>query len=145
MIEIQIKTSDRTQSYLKHFSRFNFDTMVDFILELFVRNEIEPTRQDDETFSLIKTIGYERIQDIPDDILKDIESVYNDILKEEKLKFDNDKLAYVLLDNLKKGILILMIDNKVVNNLNEQIIIKPDSVITFFDTSVGQDISFKTL
>ncbi len=145
MIEIEFKTDKKSKSYLKHFSTLHFSTTVDFILALFFTNEIKPTKQDDVVFSLIKTLGYNHIQEIPTSILKDLEKIYFDTLKEEELSLDNEKLAYLLLHKLKSGTMILMIDDKILDNLEEQVQLSSNSVISFFDQSNIQDISFKTL
>lgn len=145
MLKIEIASNSKSKCYLKHFRKLEFDTVVDFILELFFSNKIEPTESEDEIFSLIKTLEYERAQDIPKDILNDLKKIYQDRIKRDRISNDKEKMAYILLSKLVNGGLIMVIDNKTIDSIGTKISITPNSAITFYDPSKSQDISFKTL
>lgn len=145
MIKIGIQSGTKTKNYLKHLSKLSFNTTVDFVLELFFTNDIEPSEFEDEIFSLIRTLGYDHLHDIPEDILKDLEKIYQALLEQATLNSDREKLAYILLDAIKKRDLVLMVENKVIETLSEPIHLRADSAITFYDPSKGRDLSFNTL
>ncbi len=145
MISLKLGKETQSKTYLQHFSQFYFQTSIDFIVELFFKNHLEPTEQDEVILELIKHLGYHTIHEIPTDILQDLEKIYFDTLAKQRLEMDKEKMAYLLLDKLDKQEIILIVDNQVIDDLMQEVQLTEISTIIFFNQSFIQDTTFKAL
>jgi hypothetical protein len=145
MINLNLKSENRTRNYLLKMKRYEFNSLMDLIDELFKNQLPETSESDNIIYELIKSMGYQSISEIPTEELAEIESYYYQLKEKEEAEFDREKLVFLLMAKLKNGQLLLMIDNQLINNHQKRIILKRNAVITFIDKNKVQGIEFKTL
>ncbi|UZR93830.1 hypothetical protein [Chondrinema litorale] len=144
-MKIEISTGKTSKTYLKHFSQFVFPSVVELIYALFHHNQLEATETNEVIYSLIKSLGYNSVYDIPAKELSMLEDYYYQLKEIEEAGFDSEQLLYLLLANLKNGNLIMLVDQQVQFDFNKKIKITDQSVISFIDNNIIQSIEFNTL
>jgi len=145
MIQINVQKEGRAKTYLRNFTVFEFDNLLQLIFELFQSNPIEAEEVDDVLYNYIISLGYTNIHDISEETKKELDYWYFELLESYHKRFDEEKLTYLLLAKIVNNEIIVLIDNTPVKNIKQSINIHKNSIISFIDRQKINDIKFTTI
>jgi hypothetical protein len=145
MIKIKFTKEKRIKSYLVKFHIFEFDNLLHLIFELFNNNELLTNETDDIVYKHILSLGYKNVAQIPENIKKELENWYFELLNKYNNNLDYEKETYLLMAKIVSKKVLVTIDNKLIINFQKPIAINKNSVITFNDIDKINNIKFSTI
>ncbi|MDX6183972.1 hypothetical protein SGQ44_17015 [Flavobacterium sp. Fl-77] len=145
MASIEIQKLSRTQkNYLKNLFNYKFESLFQLLFELFDSHK-HGHKEIFEIEALLAEIGYGNLNEIPKNETEEIKKLIRSKLQEWDQKSDFENLSYKLMSQIQSKNIIVILDNKVIEHIENPIIINPNSVISFIDNSKLDSITFTTL
>jgi len=144
-MEIAIRTSSFSKNYLVDTFKYDFESSLSLILELFSSHHFIDKEVELYLYQLLGESNYSSIDDIPILQLNTILDYFLEHRDNYKVNYDEERLSYLLLAAIKKDKIIFTIDNMKVLNLEDAVKLKEDSVINFFKIEKLKTITFKTV
>ena len=133
------------KDYLVNSSSYNYDSALDFILELFSTYKFVDREVELYLYELLKDSGYTSIEQIP---LQQLNVILNHFLENRdqyKVNYDEERLSYLLLAAIQAEKILFTIDDQRITNLKAPIHLQEDSTINFFKLDKLDSIQFKMI
>ena len=144
-MKIFIKTRSFDKNYLINTSKYEYESSLDLILELFSEHRFVDREVELYLYQLLKESNYSSIDQIPTLQLNAILEYFLENRDKYKVNYDEERLSYLLLAAIQSNKIILTIDNYRIENLLESVQLKVDSVINFFNVEKLNTINFKMI
>lgn len=144
-MEIKLKKELVAKSYLKNFTFFEFDNLLDLLFELFSNNELINKGIEDTIYNKIIDLGYENIYQIPPEVKKKLEKRFYQLLNRFERNFDLEKHTYLFMAKVVEGAILVTINDELIETFTNPIRLKIDSVISFTEIKKIDNITFTTL
>lgn len=143
IIEIK-KLKSTTKEYLKNFHNYKFESLLHLIFELF-HNHKHGQKEIIEIEKLLYETGFSNLKDISKTEINKIKELIRSMLKEWERLEEPEYLSYKLMAAVQAGNVVVIVDDKVIENFESPITIDHNSVITFINNSKLNSITFSTL
>lgn len=128
----KIKASEKVIGYLKNIPSYQFPTPFHLILSLF--STYEKGNKDIEDIQiLLDYLGYNNLKEISSEMLTEIEKIIRINQYEWEKLSDPERCTYLLLHEIKQKNILMVIDNKIIEDLTDKIKINPNTIISFVD------------
>jgi|GEM_PF-3290764 hypothetical protein len=128
----KIDINEKIIGYLKNIPSYQFPTPFHLVLSLF--STYEKGNKDMEDIQvLLDYLGYKNLNEISPEMLSDIEEIIKINQHEWEKLSDLELCTYTLLHEIKKKNILMMIDNKIIEDLSDKITLTPNSTISFID------------
>lgn len=144
-MKIFIKTRSFDKNYLINTSKYEYESSLDLILELFSEHRFVDREVELYLYQLLKESNYSSIDQIPTLQLNAILEYFLENRDKYKVNYDEERLSYLLLAAIQSNKIIFTIDNYRIENLLESVQLKVDSVINFFNVEKLNTINFKMI
>jgi hypothetical protein len=142
--KIKLSPSILQKNYLKSLNKYHFDSLLHLCLMLF-STHIKGTQDLEEIYQLLDEIGYQNLKDIPADEMDAIAAYVELVLPDWKREQDPERRTYLLLAAIQRHDIVVLIDDDVVSEVQAEVLLEPDSVISFIDKNKLSRITFTTL
>lgn len=144
MAKINLAPSVLEKNYVKALNQYRFDSVFHLCLSLFSSYR-KGTEDVEEIYQLLDDIGYANLSDIPADEVEAIAAYVEMMLPDWNRENDPDRRTYLLAAAIQRQDVLVLIDDKVVDDLDTEILLAPNSIIEFIDKRKISDITFTTL
>ena len=145
MTSVEVQNLNIAQkNYLKNFLNYEFESLLQLLYELF-DNHKHGHREIFEIEALLDEIGYSNLKEIPKNETEKIENLIRSKLMEWERQADSEYLSYKLMYAIQCLSILVFIDNEVIEDFENPILLKSNSVISFINKSKIDSISFTTL
>ena len=145
MASIEIKKLKQTQKrYLKNFSTYQFESLIHLIFDLFDSYK-HGQKEIFEIEALLEEIGYSNLKEIPNNEIETIRTLVQPKLGEWERQDDSEYLSYKLMTAIQAKSIIVIVDNKLIEDIEKPISITPNSIISFINNLKIGSITFTTL
>jgi len=145
MASIEVsKLKQKQKGYVKSLFTYEFNSLLHLIFELFT-NYTHGQKEIIEIERLLDEIGYKNLKDIPADEIETIKKYIRLQLPAWEHQEDAELLTYKLLAAIQSKNIVVIVDDKIIEDLEKPISLAPDSTITFINTFKIDSISFTTL
>ncbi len=142
-LKIQVSSFDRV--YFHSVTRTEYASLLDLILELFYEYTFADRSEELYLYQLLSDLGYRSIDDIPIPELALIVEYFEANRDSFKSKMDEEKMTYLLLAAIQKEEVIVLLDNKIIEDLKSPLKLNQDSTLVFFKQEKLNRITFKTI
>jgi hypothetical protein len=144
LAKIKLAPSVLQKNYVKGLNQYRFDSVFQLCLSLFSTYR-KGTQDVEDIYQLLDDIGYSNLKDIPADEIEAIAAYVEMLLPDWNSANDPERRTFLLAAAIQRRDLLVVIDEEVVNDLGTEILIAPDSIISFIDKRKISDITFTTL
>jgi hypothetical protein len=144
MIRLQIKNHNLGTGSFYHLSTDYFDSLLPLLIELYQQ---QPHGQSDlfEIEDLLDALGYRNLKLIPQSETEKVRNIIRSNAEERQLKRDPEQLAYRLMAAILADEVVVILNNRVVDNPETPIQLLPDSNISIILKAKLDSISFISL
>lgn len=145
MINIRLTNETFERTYLKKVDRFQYESLLSFVFELFHKHHFEDKEVELFLLDLLSQSGYSSIERIPILELQIIADYFLENRDQYKVDYDEEKLTYLLLAAIQKNDIITIVDNAIITDINAPLSIHNSSTVSFIYKKKIETITFKTL
>ena len=144
-MKVFIKTKSFDKNYLVNTSKYDYESSLDLILELFSEHNFVDKEVELYLYKLLKESNYTSIDQIP---ILQLNAILDYFLKNRdqyRVNYDEERLSYLLLAAIQSEKIIFTIDNLKIDDLKDPIQLKKDSMINFFNLEKLDTINLKMI
>ncbi|RYU93477.1 hypothetical protein [Emticicia agri] len=144
MDQVLIKPRVKSKRHLKGLWKYEFPSLIYLIFELF-ETYTDGRKEIFEIQLLLDEIGYRNLKDIPADEVESIRALIKEKLPEWKMFDDPEFVTYQLMAAIRNKDILVIVDDTVIDDIHQPFPIHSNSIITFFNNQLLNQITFTTL